>query len=99
MIVVTKTEAVKPSMASSFQAFNLRLPEELDTRVKAQAQQLGISKHQYIIDAIVKQLGDQPYETSSDPSTTLEDLQSQVEMLQKQFKVLAAHCGNPLGTW
>ncbi|MFS0515419.1 toxin-antitoxin system HicB family antitoxin [Nostoc sp. UIC 10607] len=86
-------------MASSFQAFNLRLPEELDSQVKAQAQQLGISKHQFIIDAIAAQLGDQAYEYPAPATTTLADLQAQVDRLQKQFKILAEHCGNPLGTW
>ncbi|MGH1396980.1 MAG: toxin-antitoxin system HicB family antitoxin [Trichormus sp.] len=85
-------------MATSFHAFNLRLPEDLDSQIKAQAQQLGISKHQFIIDAIIKQLGEQP-EATVNPTVTLEELQAQVEKLQKQFKILAEHCGNPLGTW
>lgn len=86
-------------MATTKQAFLLRLPEELDSQIKAQAHQLGISKHQFIIDAIIKQLGEQPQEAPVNPTVTLEELQAQVEKLQKQFKILANHCGNPFGTF
>lgn len=84
-------------MATTKQAFLLRLPEELDSQIKAQAHHLGISKHQFIIDAIITQLGTQP-ETQVNHTVTLEELQAQLEKLQGQFKILADHCGNPLGT-
>ncbi len=70
-------------MATNKQAFLLRLPEELDSQIKSQSLHLGISKHQFIIDAISNQLGNQP-----ETPVTLEDIKAQLEALQGQIKAL-----------
>jgi CII-binding regulator of phage lambda lysogenization HflD len=76
----------------------LRLPDDLDSQLKAQSQEKGISKHHLILDVLTIETGlslEHPYSSQD----TLGDLQSQIDQLKKQVKVLASHAGYPYGSF
>ena len=76
----------------------LRLPDDLDSQLKAQLQGKGISKHQLVLDILRKSSG-MSLEDQERTQNDIKELQDQVHQLQKKVKVLAEHAGYPLGTF
>ncbi|MDZ8090462.1 MAG: CopG family transcriptional regulator [Nostoc sp. DedQUE05] len=76
----------------------LRLPDDLDSQLKAQLQEKGISKHQLILN-ILRESSGMSLEDTELTQNAIKELQDQVYQLQKQVKVLAEHAGYPFGTF
>ncbi len=76
----------------------LRLPDDLDSQLKAQLQGKGISKHQLILD-ILRESSGMSLEGQERTQNDIKELQEQVHQLQKKVKILAEHAGYRWGTF
>ncbi|MEH2183054.1 CopG family transcriptional regulator [Nostoc sp.] len=76
----------------------LRLPDDLDSQLKAQLQDKGVSKHQLIL-SILREKSGMSLEDQEQTQNDIKELQDQVYQLQKKVKILAEHAGYPWGTF